>query len=179
MERIATNEEHSNTPGYGQGYKDDPTPEIVSARHGIDIGVGPNSDTGIEDTPNLHQDSPLTFPEAESHGAFRLLTELYEHVSATDEQKMGDPGYRLTELALAAAAVAWWTRWQPIAIHRALLAGASLGNVAAAIGTDESEAYQRWDAWAERQARFVVCDRPGVKAEDVAAIREQWAPRTP
>ncbi|MDT5040079.1 MAG: hypothetical protein QOE51_1064 [Actinoplanes sp.] len=41
--------------------------------------------------------------------------------------------FHLTELALSAAVVAWWSRWQPIAMHRAFLAGVSLAEVATAV----------------------------------------------
>lgn len=115
-------------------------------------------------------DQPLTFAEAEAHNPFALLTELRDHAMALrlDEKPAT---FHLTELALSSAVVAWWRRWQPIAMHRAFVAGASLGEVATAVGTSETEAYARWHGWAERQASLAVGDRPGVEAEEVAAVR--------
>jgi hypothetical protein len=81
--------------------------------------------------------------------------------------------FHLTELALSAAVVAWWSRWQPIAMHRALLAGASLAEVAAATGLSEADAHERWSAWAEQQSQLVIAGRLGVEPEEVAAIRER------
>jgi hypothetical protein len=112
----------------------------------------------------------LTFAEAESHNAYGLLTELYEH-TMTDDLQGQPPEYHLTELSLMAAVVAWWSRWQPITMHRALVAGAGLADVAIAAGTTEAEAYHRWSAWADVQSKLVIAGRTGVDAADVAAIR--------
>src|SRR2546430_2181595 len=63
---------------------------------------------------------PLTFAEAEQRNPFALLGELRDHAMALRvDEKPAE--FHLTELALAAAVVAWWTRWQPIAMHRALV----------------------------------------------------------
>ncbi len=118
------------------------------------------------------QRPPVTFTEAEAHNPFSLLAELHDHAMALRLHEK-PPEFHLTELALSAAVVAWWSRWQPIAMHRALAAGASLAEVAAATGTTEAEAYQRWNEWAEQQAQLVVGGRVGVDAHEVAGIRDR------
>ncbi len=116
------------------------------------------------------QRPPVTFTEAEAHNPFALLTELRDHAMALRLEEK-PPTFHLTELALSAAVVAWWSRWQPIAMHRALLAGTSLSEVAAAIGATEAEAYGRWSEWADRQAQLVIAERPGIEPDEVATIR--------
>ncbi|MFF5234682.1 hypothetical protein [Dactylosporangium sp. NPDC000521] len=116
------------------------------------------------------QHLPVTFEEAEAHNPFALLGELRDHAMALrlDEKPAG---FHLTELALSAAVVAWWSRWQPIAMHRAFRAGASLAEVAAAAGTTEAEAYDRWSRWAARQTQLTIAGRPSVEPDEVTSIR--------
>jgi hypothetical protein len=45
-----------------------------------------------------------------------------------------DPEHHLEELALMTVAAEWLTLWQPISMHRAILAGATPDQVAAAVG---------------------------------------------
>ena len=116
------------------------------------------------------QRPPVTFTEAEAHNPFALLTELRDHAMALG---LGEKpaSFHLTELALSAAVVAWWSRWQPISMHRAFVAGASLAEVAAAVGTTEDEVYRRWAAWAEHQTQLIIGGRVAVEPDEVAAIR--------
>jgi hypothetical protein len=87
--------------------------------------------------------------------------------------------FHLTELALSAAVVAWWSRWQPLSMHRALMAGASLAEVAAAAGCTEPEAYLRWADWAERQAKLSGAGRSGVDTDELTAIRARLSGQVP
>src|SRR3989440_4419800 len=118
------------------------------------------------------QRPPVTFTEAEAHNPFALLTELHDHAMALRLHEK-PPTFHLTELALSAAVVAWWSRWQPIAMHRAFLAGANLADVAAAVGTTEVEAYQCWEHWAETQSKLEIHGRAGVEPNEIAKIRER------
>ncbi len=118
--------------------------------------------------------APVTFEEAEAINPFDLLTDLHDHAMALRLDGK-PPTFHLTELALSAAVVAWWSRWQPISMHRAFLAGASLGEVAAAAGATETEVYGRWSDWAERQSNTVIARRAGVDANELAAIRGRLA----
>ena len=45
-----------------------------------------------------------------------------------------EPEYHLEELALTTVAAEWLTRWQPIAMHRAILAGATPEQLSEAAG---------------------------------------------
>ncbi|MDQ7903061.1 hypothetical protein RB614_00815 [Phytohabitans sp. ZYX-F-186] len=120
---------------------------------------------------------PLTCAEAEQHNPYTLLTELRDHALTvtTDGERPQDSSHHLAELALSSAVVAWWSRWQPLSMHRAFAAGASLAEVAAAAGTTEAEAYDRWERWAERQSKVRIGGRLSVEPSEVAAIRRRLA----
>src|SRR5690242_8329352 len=106
---------------------------------------GDHDKISLHDEPVIYQapgnDDPLpqTVAEAEQHNPFQLLTELREHALALMPHER-NAEFHLTELALAAAVIGWWSRWQPVTMHRALVAGASLAEVAAATGMDEADA---------------------------------------
>jgi len=53
----------------------------------------------------------------------------------------------LAELATMSALAKWLDRWQPIAIHGAMLAGAQPEAVAGVLGSSVEEAYRRWHEW--------------------------------
>ncbi len=61
------------------------------------------------------------------------------------------PEAHLDKLATMAALTAWLTRWLPIHIHRALLAGASVEEVADAAGVEFAEATRLWRQWSDGQ----------------------------
>jgi hypothetical protein len=109
----------------------------------------------------------LTFAEAERRSPYALLLELHEHAQPSHD----DAGGHLTELALAAAVVSSWTQWQPLTIHRALLSGASLGEVAAATGLDRAEVVRRWTRWASAQASLVIGSRPALDPAEADLVR--------
>ncbi len=75
---------------------------------------------------------PVRFADAERINPYQLLLDLHDH--ALGRSAVPDRDEVLAELALAAAVVAWWSRWQPLTIHAALRAGAGLADIAAAIG---------------------------------------------
>lgn len=116
---------------------------------------------------------PVTFAEAEQHNPFTLLAELHNHALTFDAGGRRPQGsaHHLAELALSAAVVSWWSRWQPISMHRAFLASASLAEVAAAAGATEAEAYERWSRWAEAQSGLHLGGKLGVDVAEADAIR--------
>jgi hypothetical protein len=59
----------------------------------------------------------------------------------------------LSELAVMSALAMWLSRWQPIAVHSAVLAGARPEAVAGALGDTVEVAFARWREWALRQSR--------------------------
>lgn len=119
--------------------------------------------------------TPLTFTEAEQHNAYALLLELHEHATtvATGAERAQDRDHYLGELALSAAVVAWWSRWQPLMMHKALVGGASLQEVAAAAGVTEVEAHHSWSTWAEQQAELVIptMRQPLLDPNEIEAIK--------
>lgn len=115
--------------------------------------------------------TPVRFVDAEQLNAHQLLTYLYEHLLSRGVTP--DAGHALTELALAAAVVTWWSRWQPATIHRALWSGAELADIAAATGLDAAEVVRRWTAWAKVQSRLIIDGRPAVDPAQVRTVRRR------
>ena len=79
----------------------------------------------------------------------------------------------LSELACMSALAQWLARWQPINIHRALLKGASVEDVAAAFGGSADETARAWYQWADGQRRWSTGGRLGLTAgeyEKISAI---------
>ena len=69
----------------------------------------------------------------------------------------------------------WLRRWQPIAIHGAMLAGARPEAVAAALGNSLDVAFQRWHEWARGQREFIVDGKLGITQEEYDAVAERFA----
>ncbi|MEU5552838.1 hypothetical protein ABZ738_23975 [Micromonospora sp. NPDC047793] len=84
---------------------------------------------------------PTHFDDAEKINTFQALIDLHAH--ATGRPLQPSRSEALAELALSAAVVAWWSRWQPIMIHTALRAGTDLTDIAAATGLDVDEVIHR------------------------------------
>ena len=80
------------------------------------------------DTP----ERPITFRAAEDLGAFELAQLWADRMAwPVEERSQYD---ELAELAVMTALATWLHRWQPVAIHGALLAGACPEAVAGALG---------------------------------------------
>ncbi len=60
------------------------------------------------------------------------------------------------------ALAAWLRRWQPIAIHGAMLAGAHPEAVASALGDSIEATFGQWREWAVRQRDFIIHGNPGI-----------------
>lgn len=85
---------------------------------------------------------PITFRAVEDLGAFELA-QLWADRAAwpLNERTAYD---ELAELACMSALAAWLTRWQPLAINGAMLAGAEPEAVALALGGSVDEVYRHW-----------------------------------
>lgn len=118
-----------------------------------------------------HPQPPLTFVEARTHSPYALLHELHDQALYNYRETTPEPF--LAELALSAAVVRWWTSWQPIAMERAFEAGASLEQVAAALGCAAAEVVERWSDWAGDQSQLIIGSRPSVDPDTVGKIRER------
>ncbi|MGH3298421.1 MAG: hypothetical protein ACRDP7_42190 [Trebonia sp.] len=116
---------------------------------------------------------PITFRAAEELGPFELA-QLWTDRTAwpIDERTQYD---ELCELAVMSALDAWLRRWQPIAIHGAMLAGARAEAVAAALGNSHQVAFERWHEWAARQRDFTVGGQPGITAEEYDRVASRFA----
>ena len=116
---------------------------------------------------------PITFRAAEELGALELA-KLWADGTAwplVDRTQYDE----LSELAVMSALGKWLRRWQPIAIHGAMLAGARPEAVAAALGNDLRVAFDRWHEWAVIQRDTIVGDKPGITAEEYDAVARRFA----
>jgi hypothetical protein len=116
---------------------------------------------------------PITFHAAEDLGAFQLA-ELWADRTAwpITERTACD---ELAELATMSALAKWLTRWQPIAIHSAVLAGARLESIAGALGNSLQVAFDSWHAWASRQRDFIIRGKPGITEDEYKAVARRFA----
>jgi len=125
-------------------------------------------------TPTRSTEPPVRFADAEEINPFKLLLDLHDHALAWTAAPGRDDV--LKELALSAAVVSWWTRWQPATIHAALRTGADLADIAEATGLDVSEVVQRWRRWIDVQTRLDIGGRPAVDPVEVRAIEQRLGP---
>ncbi|NJP30608.1 hypothetical protein [Micromonospora thermarum] len=125
-------------------------------------------------TPTRPVEPPVRFADAEKINPFKLLLDLHDCAVARTATSGRDDA--LAELALSAAVVSWWTRWQPSMIHAALRAGADLTDIADATGLGASEVVRRWQRWADVQMRLDIGGRPSVDPAEVQAIERRLGP---
>jgi len=116
---------------------------------------------------------PITFNAAEDLGAFELA-QLWADPTAwrLGERTAYD---ELAELACMSALAKWLTRWQPIAIHSAVLAGARIEAIAGALGNSLQVAFDLWHEWATRQRDFIVDGKPGIMEDEYEAVVRRFA----
>jgi hypothetical protein len=119
------------------------------------------------------QARPITFRAADDLGAFELA-QLWSDRSAwpIEERTAYD---ELAELAVMSALITWLKRWQPLAIHGAILAGASPEAVAGALGESGEVAFERWHEWAFRQRDFIIGSKPGITEDEYKTVRQRFA----
>jgi hypothetical protein len=116
---------------------------------------------------------PVTFRAAEDLGPFELA-ELWADRMAWPLDKR-TPYDELAELAVMSALANWLRRWQPIAIHSAMLAGARPEAVAGALGDSVGAAFQCWHEWAIRQRDLIIGGRPGITQDEYEAVARCFA----
>jgi hypothetical protein len=115
----------------------------------------------------------LTWRQADElspYNAFDLWRKLAPAALHEDE-----PEHHLEDLALMTVAAQWLTRWQPIAIHRAILAGATPAQVCEAAGAATPEVFDRWHRWAETQRHRMLGGRPVVSEEAYTRVLGRFA----
>ena len=116
---------------------------------------------------------PITFRAAEDLGAFELA-QLWADRTAwpINERTAYD---ELAELATMSALAKWLARWQPIAIHSAVLAGARMEAIAGALGNSVQVAFDRWHEWASHQREFLTDGKLGITEEEYEAVVRRFA----
>jgi hypothetical protein len=116
---------------------------------------------------------PITFRAAEELGAFELAR-LWADPTAwvLNDRTAYD---ELAELACMSALATWLQRWQPIAIHGAVLAGARMEAIAGAMGNSLQVAFDRWHEWALGQRDFIVGGKPGITEDEYEAAARRFA----
>lgn len=115
---------------------------------------------------------PITFNAAENLSPFDLAELWADRMAWPTERTAYD---ELAELACMSALATWLTRWQPIAIHGAMLAGAKPEAVAGALGSSLQVVYERWHEWASRLREFVSDGRLGITEDEYDAVARQFA----
>lgn len=88
------------------------------------------------------------------------------------------PESELEELATMAALRAWLERWTGAQVHRALLSGASVEQVAAAAGNSAADIVLIWREYDKGQRAYLWPDSPRLARPDehdqVAAVLTAW-----
>src|SRR5260370_31243988 len=97
---------------------------------------------------------PVTFGAAEDLGPFGLAQLWADRTAWPIDERT--PYDELSELAVMSALGTWLQRWQPIAIHGAMLAGAKPEAVAGALGNSLEVAFERWHEWGMLQRDFLI-----------------------
>jgi hypothetical protein len=118
---------------------------------------------------------PITFRPAEEMGAFELAQLWADRTAWPIDGRT--PYDELAELACMSALATWLKRWQPIAIHRAVLAGAKPEAVAGALGNSLQVTFGRWHEWASHQRDFIVNGKPRITENEYEAAARRFAAR--
>jgi len=141
-------------------------------RLGLVLGFGKeDSHDPVSQAPEAPE-RPITFKAAEDLGAFELA-QLWADRTAwpINERTAYD---ELAELACMSALAKWLTRWQPIAIHSAVLAGARMEAIAGALGDSLRVAFELWHEWAARQRDFIIGGEPSITEEEYRAAARRF-----
>lgn len=99
----------------------------------------------------MTSEHPVTRDDATLIDVYQHLAWYLDASAAVDRHFSQDPAAHLEELARVAALVRRLDGWQVIVVHRAVLAGASLHEIALAFGEDVDVVASRWQSWARQQ----------------------------
>jgi len=115
---------------------------------------------------------PITFRAAEELGAFELAQIWADRTAwPLNDRTAYD---ELAELACMSALAEGLIRWQPIAIHGAVLAGARMEAIAGALGDTLPVAFCLWHEWASHQRDFIN-GKPGISHNEYKAVARRFA----
>jgi len=144
---------------------------ILRARLGLVLGFGEEDAAVIPSHRRPEAPGrPITFNAAEDLGAFGLAELWADHTAWPINERTA-----YAELATMSALAKWLTRWQPIAIQSAVLAGARMEAIAGALGNSLDAAFERWHGWASRQRDFIVNHKPGITEDEYQAAARRFA----
>jgi hypothetical protein len=115
----------------------------------------------------------LTWQKADLLSPYEAIDRWFHHDPPVLEEH--GPEHCLEHLALMAVSAEWLTRWQPISMHRAILAGATPDQVADAAGTSVRNAFEQWKHWADTQRHSIIAGRPGVTKDAYETVRARFA----
>lgn len=115
---------------------------------------------------------PITFRAAEDLGAFELA-QLWADYTAWNLNERTEYD-ELAELACMSALAKWLIRWQPLAIHGAVLAGARMEAIAGAFGSSLQVTFGRWHEWALRQRDFIIGGKPGISEDEYEVVARRF-----
>lgn len=99
----------------------------------------------------MTSEHPVTRREADGINVFDHLDWYGDVAARIGRRDSDDPDVHLEELARVAVVVRMLDSWQAISVHRATLSGASLQQIAEALGESEASAVDRWREWSARQ----------------------------
>jgi hypothetical protein len=116
---------------------------------------------------------PITFRAAEELGPFELAQLWVDRIAWPIEERTQHD--ELAELAVMSALGTWLRRWQPIAIHSAMLAGARPEAVAGALGDTVEATFDLWHEWAQHQRDFIIGKEPGITADEYDTVSRGFA----
>lgn len=141
----------------------------------LSSGFGRGTDNPMNGSRKANEtpSRPITFRAAEDLGPFELAELWCDRIAwHIDSRTQYD---ELAELAVMSALATWLRRWQPIAIHGAMLAGARPEAVAGALGDSVEVVFERWHAWALRQRDFTVGGKLGITPEEYDTVAHRFA----
>lgn len=119
---------------------------------------------------------PITFNAAENLGPFELAQLWSDRMAWPVKERTAYD--ELAELACMSALATWLTRWQPIAIHGAMLAGAKPEAVAGALGSSLDVVFERWHQWASKLREFVSDGKLGITEDEYETVARRFAAAT-
>jgi hypothetical protein len=134
---------------------------------------------GVDDPMNRSRDRseppsrPITFRAAEDPGPFELARLWADRTAWPIDERT--PYDELSELAVMSALGTWLQRWQPVAIHGAMLAGAKPEAIAGALGKSLQVAFDRWHEWALKQRDFIISGEPGITGDEYETVAREFA----
>jgi hypothetical protein len=117
-----------------------------------------------------------TFVAARKRNVYELARQWADSGVRADLERDA-PDVQLGELATMAALADRLTGWLPLQVHRAILAGATPEQTAAACGADVATVADRWRQWADGQRDLRTADGSliGITADEYDRVAPQLA----